>query len=321
MVQHADRSSGTKRTREMTRLVLALAALALAVAGCGGDSGDPGSGAVGASSLQDRLDAKKGEDVGLILGTSDLAVGSNRVSFLVVNGQGRLVTTPTAKVYVAPTLDDEPESTADARLLALDPHGAGDHPQKHAEPDAESLFVARLEFERPGKYWFVVDLPGNPTQGIGAVEVKAKPAAPAIGAKAIPSDNPTIDEAPAEEITTARPPDTELLKSSVKDAIAAKVPFVVVFATPKYCTSRTCGPTVEIVDEVRRRMSPSKIRFIHVEVYEGNDPAKGVNKFMTEWRLPTEPWVFVVDSNGVIRERFEGSASVEELEAAVRSLS
>ena len=317
MVQPVGRSSATRTRRALvTRCALALAALALAVAGCGGGQGTQAAPA----SLQDRLDAREGEDVGLILGTSDLAVGTNRLSFLVVNGKGQVVTTPTAKVYVARTLEDEPESTADARLLALDPHGEGDHPQKHAEPNSESLFVARLEFERPGKYWFVVDLPGNQTQGIGAVEVKAEASAPAIGSKAIPSDNPTVGDAPVEELTTARPPDTELLRSSVKDALAAKVPFVVVFATPKYCTSRTCGPTVEIVDEVRKRVSPTKTRFIHVEVYRDNDPAKGVNQFMTEWRLPTEPWVFVVDADGVIRERFEGSASVEELEAAVRSL-
>lgn len=42
---------------------------------------------------------------------------------------------------------------------------------------------------------------------------------------------------------------------------------------------------------------------------------------MAEWKLPSEPWIFVADSNGIIRERFEGSASVEELETAVRELS
>ena len=42
---------------------------------------------------------------------------------------------------------------------------------------------------------------------------------------------------------------------------------------------------------------------------------------MTEWKLPSEPWIFVVDSTGVIRTRFEGSASVEELEAAIETVS
>jgi hypothetical protein len=106
----------------------------------------------------------------------------------------------------------------------------------------------------------------------------------------------------------------------VKDTLAAGTPFVVAFATPKFCASRTCGPTVEIVDAVRRRFANDDVRFIHVEVYEDNDPQKGVNRWMKEWKLPSEPWVFVVDGDGVIRERFEGSTSVAELSDAVRGV-
>ncbi len=238
-----------------------------------------------------------------------------------VGSNGKLVETPTAKVFLARTLADVPESTADARLLKLDPHGVGSaHTQTHEDPDSEALFVTRLTFPEAGRYWLVVDLPGEPTQGLVALDVKEKAAAPAVGDKAPPSDNPTLADAPAREITTARPPDRELLRSSVQDALRAKVPFVVVFATPQYCASRTCGPTVEIVEEVRRRSAGSNVRFIHIEVYKNNDPAQGVNRWMTEWKLPSEPWLFVVDRNGVIRDRFEGSASVEELEAAVNAV-
>jgi len=294
--------------------------------GCGGgSSSDEGTGTTAApapaGSLQARLDAQPGEDVGLILGTSDFAVGENRLSFLVIGNNGQVVETPTAKVYVARSLEEAPKSTAEARLLKLDPHGEGSHTQKHAEPDTEALFVTRLTFPEAGRYWLVVDLPGKTTQGLFALDVKEEAAAPAVGEKAPPSENPTLADAPAEEITTARPPDRELLRSSVKAALEDEVPFVVVFATPKYCTSRTCGPTVEIVDEVRRRSAGSDVRFIHVEVYKDNDPAKGANRWMTEWRLPSEPWVFVVDGAGVITSRFEGSASVEELEAAVKAVS
>lgn len=325
-------------TRSSVSALCTALALALAGAGCGGSSSDETGattaatsegasttidigGEAPAGSLKARLQAVPGEDVGLILGTSDFAVGSNRVSFLVVGGNGQVVTAPTAKVYLARSLEAAPQSNANARLLKLDPHGAGEHTQKHAEPDADSLYVTRLDFPEPGRYWFVVDLPGKTTQGIGAVDVKAHPVAPAVGSKAFPSDNPTLADAPAAKITTARPPDTELLRSSIKEALAASVPFVVVFATPQFCTSRTCGPTVEIVDEVRRRSAGTKVRFIHVEVYRDNDPTNDVNQWMAEWKLPSEPWLFVVDSKGIIRERFEGSASVEELEAAVKAVS
>jgi glutathione peroxidase-family protein len=41
---------------------------------------------------------------------------------------------------------------------------------------------------------------------------------------------------------------------------------------------------------------------------------------MREWGLETEPWTFVVGSDGKIVERFEGAVSVLELEKAVEDL-
>ena len=40
---------------------------------------------------------------------------------------------------------------------------------------------------------------------------------------------------------------------------------------------------------------------------------------MQEWKLPTEPWTFLVDRKGTIVDRFEGTVSVTELEEAVQS--
>ena len=96
---------------------------------------------------------------------------------------------------------------------------------------------------------------------------------------------------------------------------------MVTFATPKFCASRTCGPVVDVVEEVAKRLEGSDVRFIHVEVYEGNDPANGYNRWMQEWGLKTEPWTFLVGRDGKIVARFEGVVSVSELEQAVRKLS
>ena len=107
-------------------------------------------------------------------------------------------------------------------------------------------------------------------------------------------------------LTTRTPPDEVLLRYSVADSLEAKVPFVVTFATPKFCTSRTCGPVVDVVEEVPRRLEDDNVRFIHVEVYEDNDPANGYNRWMKEWKLPTEPWTFLVGADGKIASRSRG---------------
>jgi hypothetical protein len=96
------------------------------------------------------------------------------------------------------------------------------------------------------------------------------------------------------------------------------VPFVVTFSTPKFCSSRTCGPVVDVVEEVATRFEGEDVRFIHVEVYEDNDPAKGFNRWVREWGLETEPWTFAVGRDGKVVERFEGAVSVRELERVVR---
>jgi hypothetical protein len=157
-------------------------------------------------------------------------------------------------------------------------------------------------------------------QALGNVVVVAEDDAPDVGDEAIASDTPTLSSTGGDtsSLTTRTPPDESLLRHSVAESLAAKVPFLVTFATPKFCSSRTCGPVVDVVEEVSRRFEGENVRFIHVEVFEGNDPAKGYNRWMQEWNLPTEPWTFLVGGDGKIAARFEGTASVQELEQAVR---
>jgi hypothetical protein len=157
-------------------------------------------------------------------------------------------------------------------------------------------------------------------QALGNVVVVKDDAPPDVGDPAVASETPTLASAggDAAAITTRTPPDESLLQYSVADSLAARVPFVVTFATPKFCSSRTCGPVVDVVEEVQQRLEGEKVRFIHVEVYEGNDPAAGYNQWMGEWKLRTEPWTFLVGRNGKIVDRFEGTVSVNELETAVR---
>jgi hypothetical protein len=57
-----------------------------------------------------------------------------------------------------------------------------------------------------------------------------------------------------------------------------------------------------------------------VEVFQGNDPSRGYNRWMREWGLQSEPWVFVVGADGRLKAKFEGSVSVDELTRAIKPL-
>ena len=157
-------------------------------------------------------------------------------------------------------------------------------------------------------------------QGALDLEVAEEPKAPDVGAEAFPSRTPTIASTGGDfaALTTRTPPDVALLRYSVADSLDDRAPFVLAFATPEFCTSRACGPVVDVVDHVRKRLGKSPVRFIHVEIYEGNQPPE-LNRWVKEWKLPTEPWVFLVGRDGRIKARFEGSVSAAELEAAVRA--
>lgn len=287
-----------------------LVLLAFAAAGCGSSGGGP-------TTLRDLLE-RKGQDVAVIPGTSDHAAGRIRYSFLVVRGSGELVSRPTARVWVAPGLDEEPVATATARL---EPVGV-ENPSRAPAPDAKELYVVHVDVPRPGKYFLLAEPVGAKpaVQALADLEVRERTKAPAIGTKAHPSKTPTIRSTGGDfsKLTTRDPPDVRLLRYSVAESLAARKPFVLVFATPKFCTSRTCGPVVDVVEAVSRRFAGDRVRFIHVEVHVDHDPAKGVNRWMKEWNVPTEPFTFLVARDGRIRGKFEGSFSIRELETAVR---
>jgi hypothetical protein len=256
-----------------------------------------------------------GDDVAVIPGTENHEPGDVRVSFLVVDGDGAVVALPTARVWIANALDSPPFLEDEAKLERIGVPG-GD------EADATHIYVAWLPLTRPGKYWLLAEPEGGArkVQALGNVVVVREDAPPDVGDAAIASETPTLSSTGGDVsvLTTRTPPDESLLRHSIADSLAAKTPFVVTFATPKFCSSRTCGPVVDVVEEVSRRVAEEDVRFIHVEVFEDNDPAKGFNRWMRDWNLPTEPWTFLVGADGRIAARFEGTVSVHELEQAVR---
>ncbi|MBA3412941.1 MAG: hypothetical protein H0T09_04555 [Actinobacteria bacterium] len=278
------------------------------------------SGCGGSSSAKEEPDAPTlenlwrapGEDVAITPGSADFGPGAVRLTFLIIDGQGGLVTRPAARIWIARGLEERPFAQTTARLEEIGVEGSD-------PADAEAIFVTKLQLQQPGTYWLLAEpVGGRKIQAVGTVVVKERTAAPDIGAAAPRSQTPTLATATIDELSTSRKPDPDLYRSSVADALAARAPFVVVFATPKYCASRTCGPVVDVVSTVRRGSTDSRIRFIHVEIYEDNDPAKDENRWVKEWKLPSEPWVFVVGADGKVRDRFEGTVSVRELGASVQ---
>jgi hypothetical protein len=293
-------------------------AVCLTAAACGGSSSDS-SGTGGGQPAAGTLEAlwrAPGADVALVAGTSDYGAGRVRYSFLVVDQEGRAHFSPRARVWIARGLQQRPFAETTARLETISVPGS------RYQADAPQLYVAELDLPQAGRYWVLAEPAGGQRiQGLGQVDVRARPKAPAVGDRAPKSETPTLRSAKGDvqSLTTRRPPDRSLLRWSVAESLAAHVPFVVTFATPAFCQSRTCGPVVDVVEAVGERLRKTPVRFIHVEIYADNDPAKGQNRWVKEWRLPTEPFTFLVGRDGRVKGRIEGAFSTDELERFVRA--
>jgi hypothetical protein len=228
-----------------------------------------------------------------------------------------VIAPPTARLWIARSLDAPPFQRTTARLEDVGVPGIS------TGADSPTIYVAHLRVPRPGKY--VVLARPNGKVSIGAIRdviVREHAATPAVGTRAFSSRTPTIAGTGGnlKKLTTSVPPDRALLRYSIAGSLAKHVPFVVTFATPRYCTSRVCGPVVDVVDRVRRLLAHSGIRFIHVEIYKDNDPRQGRNEWVSQWHLPSEPWTFLVGRDGLIKAKFEGSVSTGELESTIRSV-
>jgi hypothetical protein len=187
----------------------------------------------------------------------------------------------------------------------------------------QGLWAGEATFDRAGRWGAEIAVKGGGYDETlrTAFDVAKEGSTPAIGAPAPASDTPTAaDVGELSEITTDDDPDPRFYSTSIADALRRHEPFVVVFATPKFCTSQVCGPTLDTVKTVSRDFP--RLTFIHVEVYTNLDDPSNLQTVpaVEEWGLPTEPWVFVVDADGRVVAKYEGVVGKEELKAQLRHL-
>jgi hypothetical protein len=266
----------------------------------------------------------------VLLTTSELLVGRNRLAFALMK-DGRLLADATAVVRVY-AIDGE-----DARLVAETParyhrlelieqgKRVHIHPDgtRHAHGDAtdvQGIYVSPVTFSRPGTWG--LEILGRAGDGPAesarlSVSAAATSLTPMIGTPAPRSRNLVAgDVSDLRQIDSSEPPDPRLHRTRIADAIAQGKPQVIVFATPRHCTSRVCGPVVDVV----RTLIPiygDRVAFIHQEIWESGSLQKRPPT-VEEWNLRSEPWIFVVDGRGIVRARFEGLTTRRELEAALR---
>lgn len=274
--------------RMARRITVTLVALGLFAAACGDDA---------------PADSPFPADAFALTASSNLAVGRERLLVAISGPDGARLASPDVPVDVTVRPDGSNDAlTVPATFM-------------WAIPGHSGLYRAEVDFPSAGTWWVRVTPGTGPALEEFPITVLSEPLTPAIGQAAPASDSATAADGPLETISTDTDPDPRFYEMSIAEAVTSGRPSVIVFATPKFCTTGVCGPTLDDIKD----LAPSypDVNFLHVEVFTNlDDPnALEVVPAVIEWGLPTEPWVFVVDADGLVVGRFEGVVARDEIEA------
>jgi hypothetical protein len=306
------------------RIVLLLVVALTAAAGCTAGSDPDLDATPGSTGTADEPSGSGADDQGST-GADEVFAGP--LTVVVPNSPGTVGTTGEQRIMTA-LLGDGPNSFL----------GGDDHPvvvtfqaatgDERFERDgtwlttnaaALGLYVSYFDFPEPGLWEVIVSIPGGDELGATLIEVVDDPSIPNVGDPAPPSETAT-GFTPEEigAISTDANPDPGLYDLSIAEAVGNGRPTVIAFATPAFCQTALCGPTLEFVRGAT--VGRDEIDVVHVEPFDLEFAPQGDLRPiepMFEWGLVTEPWVFVVDSDGRVAATFEGIMGQAELEAAI----
>ena len=296
---------------------LAVGAVALVLGGCSTNpsaSASPSS--VGGASYS----------VLPVVVSTDLAPGKNRLLFLFVDQQNRPVSAPDRSASVAVSPGEQPSASATPVPATF---------QWGNEEAKQGYYIADVTFSQPGPWAavFTTAAPGSAQEQIPyTFDVHDKHTGVGIEDKAPSTKTPTGADVGGKlaEVSTDPSPDPRFYQLSEDQALAQHKPFMLLFATPAFCQSALCGPTLDRVKAVAKDYP--NLTFIHVEPYvmkvvdgklqpvlDANNQLQA-NDVTNAWGIPSEPWLFAVDKNGVVQASLDVVFSDDELRAAITKI-
>lgn len=310
----------------------ALAALALLAGlaqGCGADREQGGAGGAAAGRFPDAAgrtltevlrEGESGEPV-LAPGMMVLRPGRNRYGFgLFTVAREPLEGVDAAALYVARGATGRALGPFPVRIESLEVEPRFRAKTTSEDPDAAKVvYAAGLRFGRTGEYRVgALIRRGDRLQAAGPVSavVKRWASIPKAGDPAPRVSTPTVASVGGKvsKIETREPPDSMHEQDLAR--VLGRKPVVLLFATPRLCQSRVCGPVVDVAEQVKARFG-RRAAFIHMEIYRDNRVERGLRPQLVAYGLQTEPWLFVIGARGIVRTAIEGAFGARELEQAV----
>jgi len=256
-----------------------------------------------------------GADLTAVQASSELAQGRNRFAVGLIDARNQPIVTGSVGIEFFKLLSSgSAEKRADATATFRSVGGA-----------SKGIWVTPAAFPETGPWGAQVTFDpgtGDPAKVARMnFDVRPKFSAPGYDDPAPRSASPTDRDVNGDTShICSNTPACALHTLSIAEALdPGQKPLVVLFATPALCTSATCAPELEAVQQLHTTYAEAA-NFIHVEIYQYPFDGQHVAKTVDEWHLPSDPWTFVVDKSGIVRDRFEGAAPIEELEPALKAV-
>jgi hypothetical protein len=307
------------------------ASAAVYAVGCGGSNSTkstPTAGATSALAVPTSGSNPSGLRPSLL--TQEFVAGQdNRFAVGLVDSQGRLLKDSDVHLRFYTIGADGQTGTfrgeGDAVYTELDIEGAHAHDNSSAAfagDQSVSFYIANTPFDSAGKWG--VEITATPKDGTAPTKIQApfdvldKPKSPGVGTVPPASRNDTTATNPNMESLCSRTPACNLHDKVIGDFLGKGRPLVVQFSTPAYCTSRFCGPVLEVLLGQAHRYA-DKIDFIHIEVWQ-DFQLQQYRPAPTEWNLPTEPYTFFMTSDGKVAGKIESVFGEQELIPALEQL-
>jgi len=331
----------TRPSRPARRSFAVIAAASLLLAACAGNGGD----AATSQPSDDAAALVEGTELSVAIASFDLAVGDDqRLLAGVFTPERQLLGFGAVGFQLGYLGEDaggetEIDQSVTADFLAVpgrEPEGEATTPTLIDDPAGQGVYAGQVDFDQAGMWGLrvVAELDdGTVVEGQTTFLVGEDREVVDIGEQAPRSQNATIADVEAGDVEAvavdsraqgddAEIPAPHLHDKTVADSLDAERPVVVAITTPVYCVSQFCGPLTDVLADVALEYE-DRADIIHLEVWEDFEDQQ-LNASAAEWIQTemggNEPWVFLVDGDGTILDRWDNVLDLDELRAALAEL-
>jgi hypothetical protein len=293
---------------QLSRRTFLAAGMGLAVASaCGGGDGDSTATEGSTSTVAGRVRQPSGLDV--VIANPNLVAGTEQ------------------RVAIGVFRDSAPLPAGDPVTVAFghdfgatgDPAPAEFH---NLGIESRPYYLSHFQFDEPGT-WVIEATSGGRTGGAALQVVRpAQVQVPLPGERVISVATPTTTDARGVNPICTRTPPCPLHEVSLDAALTTAKPLAVLFSTPALCTSRVCGPVLDVLLS-ELPATGGRVSGIHVEVWKSLDTdfkAEDLTEGMRAYHLTFEPVLFLAGADGVVKERLDGPVDRNEVRAALARL-